>query len=94
MTAFGASLFALAALASAWVIAASWLGYGREALALRARLDACPETMMLTWRMIERVPLPALTTLRTDRNANSHRCRQRRPGLEWPAPDRQFELAA
>lgn len=84
MTGFAASLFALAALASAWVIAVSWKQYGRDALALRARLEACPRTMTLTWKMIERVPLPAVAVLRMDRKARRAHLQRRNPGLEWP----------
>lgn len=92
MTVFAALLFAFAALVSARIIVASWMRYGRDALALRAKLDACPETMALTWRMIERVPVPALSALRKDRTARAARFR---PGLEWPgAVRRATELAA
>lgn len=95
MTAFAASLFALGALVSAWVMAASWRRYGRDALALRARLEACPETMTLTWRMTERVPVSTLPALRTDRKVRCVRLQPRRPGREWPGAARQqLELAA
>lgn len=95
MTAFAALLFAFGALASAWVIAASWMRHGRAAFALRARLDTCPETTVLTWRMIGRVPVPALDALRTDRKVRPARLRMQRPGLDWPGAVRQpLDLAA
>lgn len=95
MTAFAASLFALAALVSAWIIAATWARYGRDALALRARLEACPRTTVVVWKMIERVPVPSLATLRTDRKVRPVRLPSRRPGLEWPGAALQpLELAA
>ena len=94
MTAFAALLFAFGALASAWVVAASWMRHGRAAFALRARLDTCPETTVLTWRIIERAPVPALA-LRTDRKARPARLRKQRPGLDWPGAVRQpLDLAA
>lgn len=95
MTVFAALLFAFAALVSARIIVASWLRHGRDALALRARLDACPEAMVLTWRMIERVPVPALPALRTDRKERAARLRPQEAGLVWPgAARRPLELAA
>lgn len=95
MTVFAALLFAFAALMSARIIAASWMRYGRDALALRARLEACPEAMVLTWRMMERVPVQALPALRTDRKVRSARLQPQNPGLEWPdAARRPLELAA
>ena len=95
MTLFAASLFALAALLSLWVIAASWARYGRDALALRARLKACPETIVLTWKIIERAPVIALSALRTNPPARSCHRRSVRPGLAWPGADhRLLERAA
>lgn len=95
MTAFAAALFALGALMSVWVIVASWQRHGRDALALRARLAACPDALVLTWKMIERIPVPVLAPFRPDRQARPGRLQAQRPGLEWPgAGFRTPELAA
>lgn len=94
MTVFAASLFALAALLSVWVIAASWRRYGQDALALRSALKACPETILLTWKAIERAPLKPVGVLRRGPAARASR-RPHRPGLVWPDADRRlFDLAA
>lgn len=84
MTAFAACLFALAAMASCWIIGASWRRYGAQALALRGQLAACPQTLVICWNVIERVPVPALAAFRTSRGPI--REGQRRPAatLEWP----------
>lgn len=86
MTAFAACLFALAALASTWAIGAALRHYGTRALALRTELAACPQSLVVTWKMIERVPVPALAALRK-------RPARRAPArLEWPGSS--LELAA
>ncbi|MEE4453518.1 hypothetical protein [Novosphingobium resinovorum] len=86
MTAFAACIFALAALASALTIAATLRRHGADALALRARLAECPETLVLTWKVMERVPLPTLAALRK-------RPARRIPArLEWPGAT--IDLAA
>ncbi|GFM27676.1 uncharacterized protein PY1_contig-02-39 [Novosphingobium sp. PY1] len=84
MTAFAASLFTLGAIVSLWVIAASWMRHGRKALALRAQLQACPGTLTVTWKMIERVPVPALAALRTDRKGRPAHRQAQRSALVWP----------
>ncbi|MCT2400593.1 hypothetical protein [Novosphingobium mangrovi (ex Huang et al. 2023)] len=84
MTVFAACLFTLAALASVWIIAASWRRYSAGALALRAQLKACPEYTEIHWRVIERSPLPTLASLRKDRAARRARRSVQAPGLEWP----------
>jgi hypothetical protein len=94
MTVFAVSLFALAALLSVWVIAASWRRYGQDALALRSRLKNCPETILLTWKVIERAPMTPVGILRRGPAARPSR-RPLRPGLAWPGADRRlFDLAA
>lgn len=94
MTAFAASLFAFGAMMSVWVITTSWQRYGHDALALKAKLAACPDTLVLTWKMVERVPVPALGALRPDR-ARQGRLLPQRPVLEWPGSGfRTLELAA
>lgn len=86
MTAFGASLFAFAALASAWTIIAAMLRYGPAALTLKAQLANCPATLLVTWKMVERVQVPALASLRK-------RPVRRVPArLEWPGST--LDLAA
>lgn len=86
MIAFAACLFGLAALASTLTIIATMRRYGAEALSLRSQLAACPGTMTLTWKVIERVPVPALATLRK-------RPIRRAPArLEWPGA--ALDLAA
>lgn len=78
MTAFAACLFTLATVASAWTILAAIRRHGPDALTLRAQLAACPGTMLLTWKVIERVPVPMLADLRK-------RPIRRMPArLEWP----------
>ena len=95
MTAFAALLFALGAMMSVWIMGASWKRYGRDALAMRAKLAACPETFMLSWKVIERVQVPALAALRPDRQARAGRPLPQRPGLEWPGMgSRTLERAA
>ncbi|TCM21593.1 hypothetical protein EDF56_101260 [Novosphingobium sp. PhB165] len=90
MTAFAACLFALAAAASLHAMLATLRRYGHEALSLRARLAACPETLAINWAMVERVPVPALSALRRDRAVRPRSWTTQRPGLEWPSG----ELAA
>lgn len=86
MTAFAACLFGLAALASVLTIVATMRRHGGEALELRSQLAACPGTMVLSWKVIERVPVPALATLRK-------RPTRRVPArLEWPGAS--LDLAA
>lgn len=95
MTAFAASLFALGAMMSVWVMGTSWKRYGRDALAVRGKLAACPETFMLRWKLIERVQVPALAALRPDRQTHAARLLEQRPGLEWPGMGpRTLERAA
>lgn len=95
MTAFAASLFAFGAMMSVWIIAESWKRYGPGALALKAGLAACPETMTITWTAIERVQVPRLAPLRPDRQARAARALPQRPALEWPgAGCRPLERAA
>src|SRR3546814_20903136 len=75
MTAFAASLFALGAMMSVWVMGTSWKRYGRDALAVRGKLAACPETFMLRWKLIERVTVPALAApRRSDERRVGHEC--------------------
>ena len=88
MTVFAALLFTFAALGSTWVMVASWMRHGRRALALHAKLKACPETVILTWKMVERVPVQALSPLRADRKVRPARYQQLRPALEWPGAAR------
>lgn len=83
MTAFAACLFALAAIASAWTIITSWHRHGRRALALRSHLAMCPDTLVISWQAIERVPVPALRQLRLSRAGRRDRGLTA-PGLEWP----------
>ncbi|GFE72431.1 MULTISPECIES: hypothetical protein [Novosphingobium] len=96
MTAFAACLFAVAAYVSAHVIAASWLRHAGAARALQAQLRECTDTVALGWKVVERVPLPALSMLRKDRSVRPRRQSQwtvaERPGLEWP--EYGAELAA
>ncbi len=98
MTAFAACLFAVAALVSAQVIAASWRRHLGTARALPAQLRACDESLTIVWKTAERVPLPALAMLRKDRPARPRRHPQwnaaERPGLEWPGLEAGAELAA
>ena len=95
MTALAASLFALGAMMSVWVIVASWQRYGHQALGLKDRLAACPDTIVLNWKMIEQVPVPVLAGLRPDRRMRPGRLAAQRPGLEWPgAGCRMLECAA
>lgn len=82
MTAFAACLFALAAFASLWIVAVSWHRYGPRALTLRPQLEACPETLVICWKIVERVP--ALASVRKGRVARPGRQRVRQPGLDWP----------
>ncbi|MFC6433574.1 hypothetical protein ACFSLT_00015 [Novosphingobium resinovorum] len=64
MTVFAACLFALAAMASAFSILMTIRRYGPNALTFREQLAACPGTLVVTWKVIERVQLPALASLR------------------------------
>ena len=84
MTALAACLFALAALASVWTIAAAWRRYGPGALALRAQLEACPESIVILWKCTERRQQPALALLRKGRAERPARQTAQAPGLEWP----------
>lgn len=90
MTAFAACVFALTALVSALSITATLRRYGHQALTLRARLAACPDTLTINWAMVERVSFPTLSTLRRDRVMRRRLQTAQRPGLEWPTG----ELAA
>lgn len=82
MTVFAACLFALAVFASVWIVAISWHRYGPRAVALRAQLEACPERLMICWKVVERVP--PLASIRKGRVAHPGRQRARQPGLDWP----------
>ncbi|WP_404481971.1 hypothetical protein [Novosphingobium sp. BL-52-GroH] len=86
MTAFAACLFTLAALASAWTVLATARRFAPSAMALRAQLAACPGTLTIEWKMVERVTIPALATLRK----RPERRMPERAGLEWPG----LEIAA
>ncbi len=86
MTALAACLFSLAALASGWAILFSAIRFGPRAMALRAQLASCPGTMVIEWKRIERVAVPALAVLRK----RPSRRMAERPGLEWP----MLEIAA
>jgi len=86
MTAFAACLFALAGLASAWTMLATVRRFGAAAAMLRTQLAACPDTMTVEWKMIERVAVPALGALRK----RPARRAAMQPGLDWP----QLERAA
>lgn len=87
MTAFAACLFALAAMASVFSILMTVRRYGPQAMSFRQQLAACPGTMVVTWKVIERVQLPALGTLRK-------RPVRRAPArLEWPGTA-SLDLAA
>lgn len=94
MTVFASSLFILALVASVFVIALTLHAHGRQALSLRAHLRACPGTMTVCWKVIERVPLTDLGALRTDRAVPRVRAAREplraAPRLEWP----QLERAA
>lgn len=91
MSAFAACLFALTALVSTLAIVTTLRRYGKEALALSARLAACPDTLTIEWAMVERVSVPALGTLRRDRVTRRRVTGlDQRPGLDWPCE----ELAA
>jgi hypothetical protein len=89
MTALAACLFVLAAIASGWIMAASARRYGPGALSLRTQLEACPGTLVIWWRSVERQPLPACSIVR---------CRQVQlvpaPALEWPVSAAALTLAA
>lgn len=87
MTAFAACLFVVAALVSAHVIWSNWLRHADTVHGLRTALRQCPETVMLEWKMVERVPLPTLAILRKDRMTRIRRT-QWTPGLEWPSTER------
>lgn len=87
MTVFAACLFALAAMASAFSILMTIRRYGPQALTLRGQLAACPGTMVVTWKAIERVQLPTLGTLR------KRPVRRAAARLEWPGTA-SMDLAA
>ena len=84
MTALAACLFALAALASVWTLAMTWRRYGAGALALRAELKACPESIAIVWKCTQRQPQPALPALRKGRLERPARRTVQATGLEWP----------
>ena len=86
MTAFATCLFALAAIASLYTLLATLRRFAPAAMALRSQLEACPATMMIEWKMIERVAVPALASLRK----RPSRRTADRPGLDWPT----MEIAA
>ena len=85
MTAFAACLFALAAVASLWIIGATWSRYGAQALALRGQWVACPQTLVICWRGVERAPVPAPAAFKTSRCLVSESRRRPAARLEWPA---------
>lgn len=85
MTAFATCLFAIAAFASAWTILASWRRFAPAARMLRAQIAACPETLVLHWRSIERVETQPLSPIRMRRARRAPYA----PGLEWPQAARQ-----
>lgn len=86
MTAFAASIFAFALLASSWIIATSLRSYGRSALELRKMLANCPGSLCVTWKVIERSP--AQDKVRTDRVVVlGKRPQAHAPRLEWPSLD-------
>ncbi|WP_162792241.1 hypothetical protein [Novosphingobium sp. P6W] len=86
MTAFATCLFALAALASLYALLATLHRFVPAAMALRAELEACRGTMTIEWKMVERVTVPALASLRK----RPSRRTEDRPGLDWPT----LEIAA
>lgn len=86
MTAFATCLFAVAAFVSTWAILTALRRHGPDALTLRTQLGACPGTLVVTWKVVERVPVPALAVFRK-------RPARRAPArLEWPGSS--LELAA
>jgi hypothetical protein len=89
MTALAACLFVLAAIASGWIMAASARRYGPGALSLRTQLEACPGTLVIWWRSVERRPQPV-------RSIVSGRRVQLVPApvLEWPGSSAALTLAA
>lgn len=87
MTAFATCLFVLAALVSGWVVVSTSRRYGADALALRAQLAACPHTIEVWWRSVERRRRPALGVVST-------RLERAAPGLEWPGSSAALTLAA
>lgn len=87
MTVFAACLFALAAMASAFSILMTIRRYGPHTLTFRAQLAACPGTMVVTWKVIERVQLPVLASLRKGP------ARRTPARLEWPGTT-TIDLAA
>lgn len=84
MIAFAASLltpwlFVVATLASGAIMVATVRSYGSGAILLRAQLRNCPDTLTVTWKIVERVNLPVLGALRK-------RPARRTPArLEWPS---------
>ncbi|MGF7152361.1 hypothetical protein [Novosphingobium gossypii] len=83
MIAFAASLlapwlFCTAALASGVVIVSTMRRYAPGARMLRAQLRNCPDTLTVTWKIVERVHLPALGSLR------KRPVRRMPVRLEWP----------
>lgn len=89
MTAFAACLFALAALASAWTLLRTVRRFGPGAATLRAQLEACPRTMTLEWKSVERLPALPQVSLADFRKRPARRMAS---GLEWPQV--ALELAA
>ncbi|GAB7553097.1 hypothetical protein NRB_26030 [Novosphingobium sp. 11B] len=87
MTAFAACLFAFAAMASAFSILVTISRYAPQALTFREQLAACPGTIVVTWKVIERVELPALGALR------KRPIRRTAARLEWPGTA-SMDLAA
>lgn len=84
------SLFFCAAVVSTLVIAATVRRYGPGAMTLREQLRHCPATITVTWKMVERVAVPTLGSLRK-------RPARRMPArLEWPGSTRNAfgDLAA
>lgn len=83
MTAVVASLFALAAACAAWVLLDCLQRFGPAVLELRSQLRSSPDSVNVQWKMIERVTMPPLATLRKRRV----RVVADRSGLEWPLLD-------
>ncbi|QVM85919.1 hypothetical protein [Novosphingobium decolorationis] len=90
MTAFAASLFALAGLVSLWVIGKTLLEYAAAARGLTRQLQACSTTLTVSWSVIER-PSPHGDTQRGRVVTMGQAVRQAR---RVPAPARPMDLAA
>ncbi len=88
MTALADSFFALAALASLVAVAMTLVQFGPAARDLRRQLQACNETIPLSWKVIERPARPGNARVVTMDPAALRPARPLRP-----AP-RPLELAA